>query len=160
MKRNNLGFTFVEIIIALGLSAFLLPALGHALSFSIRVASQGEKITQAYNLAKEGMEAVFYIKSHSDPNWKWTDTSPAKDSYRPGMNPDGTWSLMPSITPTPGPETFTRTVYVDPVYRDINDEIRDTGSLDHDTRKVTVIVTWPETGGKQTASLSAYVTKH
>ncbi len=63
MKKFDGGFTFIEIIISIGLAAILLPALGGALSFSLRVASQGEKFSQAYNLAQQGMEQMYAAKS-------------------------------------------------------------------------------------------------
>ncbi len=77
MKSAKSGFSFVEIIIAIGLAAIFLPALSQVLSLSIRSASQGEKYSQAQAIAQEGMEAAFYLKSLNDANWNWT-TTPSK----------------------------------------------------------------------------------
>jgi type II secretory pathway pseudopilin PulG len=139
MRRNNFGFTFVEIIIALGLSAILLPALGRALSFSIRVASQGEKFSQAYALAQQGMENMYAQKSQN-------------------------WSTFTNSTTTTVIAPFTRVITIvnglrcgfKPTW-----EICTTGSQsDPDTKKVTVVVSWPEAGGPQNVTLDSYVTNH
>ena len=140
---NNHGFTFVEIIIALGLVAILLPALSRALSFSIRVAAQGEKFSQAYNLAQQGMEEMYAQKSQN-------------------------WSTFVGLTPTP--------VYISSYRREITIAnglrcgtkptwvICDASSMgsqsDPDTKKVTVVVYWPEVGGEQNVTLNSYVTNH
>jgi type II secretory pathway pseudopilin PulG len=162
---KNRGFSFVEIIIALGLAAIIIPALASALSFSIRITSQGEKFTQAYGLVQEGMEAINYIKDKSPPdtNWKWDKSplNPVDGTYQPVKQPNGTWVLNTLVTsPVIGPKPFTRIIQVASVYRDSNKNIKPTGTIDPFTRKITSIVTWPESAGIQTASASAYVTKH
>lgn len=160
MKRNNVGFTFVEIIVALGLSAIILPALGQALSFSIRVASQGEKFTQAYALAQEYMEAIYYIKSNDPTNWAWSASSPAAGTYQPSKS--GTvWILgSPVTTPAVSPAPFTRTVQISNVNRDISGNISASGTQDPNTRLAHVVVSWPDTSGTQQVSLQSYVTNH
>lgn len=137
MKQNTQGFTLVEIIVALGLSAILMPALGQALSFSIRVASQGEKFSQAYNLAQQGMEKMYAEKSQN-------------------------WLGLADSTSTIG--TYTRVITVDDVLRcgvPPTWEICSDGNPDDgETKKITVVVSWEEPGGIQIASISSYVTNH
>lgn len=133
MKRCQHGFTFVEIIIALGLAAILLPALGRALSFSIRVASQGEKFSQAYALAQQGMENIYAQKSQD-------------------------WASLANSTIVVLP--FTRTIQISPITRDISGNISGTGTSDPNTKFVHVIVSWPESVGTQQITLDSYVTNH
>lgn len=160
MKGNNLGFTFVEIIVALGLAAILLPALGNAIAFSIRAASQGEKFTQAYALAQEGMEAIYYIKSNNDTNWAWSASSPADGIYQPSKS-GSIWVFgSPVTTPVISPLPFTRTVQVSSVNRDASGNIISSGAQDPNTRFVRVVVSWPEPGGPQNVTLNSYVTNH
>lgn len=159
------GFTFVEIILAIGLAALLLPALSRALSFSLKISSQGEKITQANALASEGMEAVYYIKTHDTANWAWTAASPATGQYQPAKTA-GIWSLGTVVgSPVAAPGTFTRVVYVSPVMRSGTDICTDPCSdafavSDPTTRKVTVVVSFPESVGSQSVNLESYVTQH
>lgn len=135
MKRNNRGFTFVEIIVALGLAAILLPALGSALSFSIRVASQGEKFTQATSIAQQGMENLYSQKSQ---NWS---------------------SIVDGVTTTVS-LPFTRTITISDVKRNLSGDIDSGGTNDPNTKLINVIVTWPEEGGSQKVALNSYVTNH
>jgi len=161
MKKRQRGFTFVEIIIALGLSAILLPALGRALSFSIRIASQGEKFTQAYSLAQEDMEAIYYIKSNDPINWAWTASSPVSGIYQPSKS-SGVWDLGPIVTPTVSPAPFTRSVQISGVNRDLSshDISLVGGGPDFNTKLVHVVVSWPEANSIQKVVLDSYVTNH
>ncbi len=139
MKKFDGGFTFIEIIISIGLAAILLPALGGALSFSLRVASQGEKFSQAYNLAQQGMEQMYAAKSQD-------------------------WSTFTNSITTTVISPFTRAITIEDGLRcgfKPTWEICSTGSQsDPDTKKVTVVVFWPEAGGTNIASVSGYVTNH
>lgn len=154
------GFTFIEIIVALGLAAILLPALGRAISFSIQVTSQGEKFSEATALAQEDMEAIYYIKSNDPTTWGWTASSPGDGTYQPSK-PGTVWLLGSPITvPTVSPAPFTRTVQLTSVNRDVSGTISSTGTLDPNTRFVQVVVSWPEGNTTQKVRLNSYVTNH
>lgn len=129
------GFTIIEIIIAIGLAAVFLPAIGTILSFSLKSSSQGEKFTQAYGLAQEGMEEIFFQKS----SWDWE-------------------TVLPTPTPASLPP-FTRTVKIEDVQR-CGLDICPAGTPDPTSRKVIVSISWPESSGSQEVKLEAYVTKH
>lgn len=157
------GFTLVEIIVAVGLAAIFLPAIGAMLSFSLTSASQGEKFSQAYALAQEGMETAFFLKTQ--PNiWDWT-TTPANTSsgqfYQPSKI-DGVWQLgEKTSTPVIGPEPFARTLQVSEVRRCGQDICSEPwGLVDDYTRQVVVSVSWSERGQPQEVKLEAYVTVH
>lgn len=167
-SHNKSGFTFIEIIIALGLAAIIIPALAGVLSFSIRVTSQGEKFTQANALAREGMEAIYYIKSNDPTNWDWTstptNTSPGQ-YYQPKKSGNiwilGSITSNPSITNAP----FTRTVTIEVVRRcgtapDLYICTDPLAAVDNYTREITTVVSWLEVGGPQKVSLESYVTAH
>ncbi len=154
------GFTFVEIIIALGLAAILIPALGRALSFSLRVAAQGEMFSQATALAAEEMEAIYYIKGNDSTNWTWTAASPTSGVYQPSTS-GAAWVLgVPVVTLVVSPAPFTRAVTIFSVNRDVNGNINPGGTLDVNTRLVHVVVSWPEATGTQQVTLDSYVTNH
>lgn len=135
MPAGRQGFSLVEILISLALVAIFLPAIGIIFSFSLSSSSQGEKFTQAYGLAQEGMEEIFSQKS----SWDWTTTIPTPTPA----------SLLP----------FTRTIEIKDVQRCAID-ICPTGTPDPTSRRIIVSVIWPENGQNQEVKLEAYVTQH
>ncbi len=167
MRKRNEGFSLIEIIVAVGLAAIFLPALGMIFSFAIGSASQGEKYSQAYRLAQEGMETIFYLKSQNDALWDWQAT-PANtlsgEYYQPNQVGDF-WQLGPkttSLVVTRPP--FTRKIEIIEVCRNLSLIINDCGapgvSIDPYTRKVISYATWLEKGQTEEVRLEAYVTAH
>lgn len=128
---NERGFTFVELLISLGLVAIFIPAIYRALSFSLLESRQGEQFSVAWSMAREGMESIFAQKD----SWAWTSTDPI----------NGSTETYPQVP-------YTRTVTISEVVRG--------GIPDLTTRKIFVTVSWPDPGGTQTVSLTSYVTKH
>ncbi|HKC04487.1 MAG TPA: type II secretion system protein, partial [Patescibacteria group bacterium] len=158
MKNEN-GYSLIELLITIGLAAILLPAL-FAGFFATRGgrAQQGERI-QALNLLKEGQEAARVareggwntfapdcpaIVATSVSTKKATPTpSPIPNSYHPIVF-GGSWVLSNT-----GPETigaFTRSLSINPVYRNSAGDIVDVStagrSCDPSTKLVTVKVSW------------------
>lgn len=166
MRSKNEGFSLIEIIVAVGLAAIFLPALGMIFSFAIGSASQGEKYSQAYRLAQEGMEAIFYLKSQNDALWNW-ETSPVNtvsgEYYQPTQAGD-IWQLgakTTSLVVTQPP--FTRKIGITQVCRNpslIIDCSEPGASVDPYTRQITVYISWPEKGQTEEVKLEAYVTAH
>lgn len=161
---KNAGFSLVEIIIAVGLAAIFLPAIGVVLSFALGSSSQGEQFSQAYSLAQEGMEAIIYLKSQNDASWDWLTTPEntlAGEYYQPSQV-GGTWQLNgKTTTPVITQEPFTSKTEIT--------EVRRCGlvicnepwaPVDPYSRKITVYVSWLEKGQVQEVRLDGYVTMH
>lgn len=162
MKKQ--GFTLVEVIVAIAISAIFLPAIGTMLSLSLQTSVQSERFTQAHGLAQEGMEAIFNLKSQANSSWDWTDSpenTEANEYYQP-TEVDGVWHLgLITENPIVAPQPFTRKVQIKEVRRcggTICDDV--SASVDINSRKITVSVSWPEKGETQKVELNAYVTKH
>ncbi|MFH0864175.1 MAG: type II secretion system protein [Candidatus Gottesmanbacteria bacterium] len=150
MTKNN-GFLLIEILIAIGLSAIFLPAIGLILSFGLNAASGSDKNSMANQLAQEGMEAIYYLKSNSS-DWDWTspDLDTVTGEYYQPIKDSGDWQLgnittSPIITPDP----FTRKIEIEAGF-----------SGDQYSRKINVYVTWPDKNGEQEVKLESYVTAH
>lgn len=162
--NNQKGFTFIELLIAVGLVAIFTPAIIKALSFSLTASHQGEQFSQAYALAQEGMEAIYTMKS----DWNWTSTpanTPIGFYYQPTVS--GTsWQLnSQTSSPTMTKAPYTRKISIEPVERcataePLIKEICTGGLPDAYSRKISVYVSWPETGTTQEVHLEAYVTAH
>ena len=157
------GFTLIELIIAVGLTALFIPALVFVFSFSLGSASQGESYTQAYALAQENMEAIYYLKEN-DLNWDW-DSEPSNTMEGEFYQPEKTGSdwILGSKTSSPIPTDggYTITVKILPVNRlgmNISDD--PWSALDPYTRKVVVNVSWNEKGIPTDIDLVSYVSRH
>jgi prepilin-type N-terminal cleavage/methylation domain-containing protein len=157
------GFTLIELLIAMGLSALFLPALVFVFSFSLGAASQGESYTQAYALAQENMEAIYYLKENS-AEWNWqtqpANTTSTNEYYQP-YKAAGTWNLG-LITSSPQQiNGYTVTVKILPVIRNMTTgDISDSGEVDIYTREVIVNVSWKEKGEPTDIELVSYVSRH
>lgn len=161
---KNSGFTLIEIVIVIGLAAVFLPAIGAILSFALGSSSQGEKYSQAYTLAQEGMESVIYLKSQNDSAWDWTTTpqnSNPGEYYQP-LQTGGNWQLGgTTTTPVINPEPFTRKIEIKETRRCGSTICQESWApVDLYTRQVIVYVSWPDKGQAQEVKLEAYVTAH
>ena len=160
---KNKGFTLIELLIAMGLSALFLPALVFVFSFSLGAASQGESYTQAYALAQEHMEAIYYLKENS-AEWNW-QTQPANtistNEYYQPYKAAGTW-ILGLITSSPQQDNgYTVTVKILPVIRNTaTGDISDSGEVDIYTREIIVNVSWKEKGEPTDIELVSYVSRH
>ena len=167
MKNTSKGFTLIELIIAIGLMAIFIPSLIFVFSFSLGTSVQGESYTQAYTIAQEQMEAIYFLKDN-DISWNWTDypeNNGEIDYYQPSQI-DGEWSLglkkegSPTIT-----NGYAATVKIYPVIRntsgDISEDTDDPlNTVDPTSRKIVVDVSWKEKGEPTSIELVSYATKH
>lgn len=159
------GFTLIELLFAIALSALFLPAMVFVFSFSLGAASQGESYTQAYALAQEKMETIYYLKD----GWMWEGSSPTntEDGEYYQSNNDLELGTITS-SPQPDDDGYTVTTQIKKVYREDTNgdgilDIIESGSIvDPYTRKVVITVSWNEKGEPIPApvELVSYVTKH
>ncbi len=63
-KQN--GFSLIEILISIALSALVFPAVIALMSLSTFTVSQGENYTKAYTIAQAEMESIYQLKKEWD----------------------------------------------------------------------------------------------
>lgn len=159
MKENRArGFGLVEIIVAVSLIVTGLVALMGTSALSHQVAGDATRELQAAFLLEEGVEAV---KSLRDKSWQ-TYISPlvAGTGYYLSYVSIGSYNKWVLTTPSSVIDgVFTRKVQIGNVYRDANDDIAASGTLDVNTKQVTVTVSWQGRGGvTKTKTVSTYMT--
>ena len=150
LPKNHKGFGLIEILIVgavigigfVGLVAFLIS--------SASTTFQITRNTEAAALAEEGMEAV---RSMRDESWSLVSTA---GTYYPEISVDK-WTLV-STDPGLINGLYTRTVVIDNVNRDTNDDIASSGTLDPNTKRVTVTVTWQENQKAEDVTIETYIT--
>lgn len=140
-RWTKTGQVLVEILLAIGLAAILLPALLTGLISSRQGKAQQQQRTQATALLTEAVEATRSVREKG-----WT-TFAVNGIYHPVIS-GSTWTLDPDIETISG---FTRSVVVSDFLRN--------GSLDPSTKKVDVTVNW-NTPLSSTVSATIYLTRY
>lgn len=133
LTKNQKGQMLVEILLAIALTAIMLPALLTGLFSSKQgKAQQGQRV-QAVALMKEAEEVVRNVRGQG-----WAMFS-VDGTYHPLIS-GNTWAFASGSESING---LTRTITVSDVYRDANGVVVESGgTLDPSTKKVYIQVTW------------------
>lgn len=162
-RKNNKGFTIIEIIIACTIISITVLALLSTAQKGIELSGRALRQAQANNLLEEGVEAVKIIR---DNDWNNINNLVLDTDYYLFFNLNtNTWSLSSSIdTPTdsipsyPIDDIFTRKIVFSSTERDSSDDIvLSDGDVDDRTKKVTVSVSWLSPTGQVEKDLVFYL---
>ena len=147
------GSILVEAVIAAAITLTTLMGAITTFSYLYRSAISNTANTQAAFLEEEGLEAVRILRDNG-----WTTNIASQTSganvylYWNGT----TWTATSTNTFISG--VFERKVIFADIYRDGNKNIvLSGGTLDTNTKKVTVFVSWSARGATTTRSLSTYL---
>jgi len=148
------GFSLVEVIIVISIFLAVLIPFVSLLNLISRSALANTAKVQAAFLEEEGLEIVRILR---DSGWNANIASQTPGAYL-FFTFDGTrWATTTSNIYIDG--FFERKALVSQVYRDNNQNIvSNGGSLDSNTKKITVFVSWTDRGATTTKSLSTYFT--
>lgn len=149
------GQSIVELLVAMGLAAILLPALATNLVTSTQGKAQQRQRLSAVALLQEGQEAVRSVRERN-----WSDF--AQDGVFFVTTNGPIWELS-SGTPPLIQNSFTRTVTISGVSRDNGSQMivpagSPDSSVDPSTKKVVVAVSWTTPIPAQVSS-TAYLTR-
>lgn len=152
--KTNHGFVLVEALVAAAILSLVLASGIGAFLLSVRASLENGAEMQSAFLADEGLEAVRVLR---DSGWGGNIASHASGSVLYLAFETGAWHA--TSTNLYVDNTFERRVTFSDVYRDGNQDIVTSGgTLDDNTKKVTVSVSWLASGGTTTRSLSMYLT--
>lgn len=137
--KTSKGFSLVELLVAISFISISIVLVFTLITFNSKLRRLNEEKTQALLYATEAIEAVQLIS--------WEDL--VIGDYYPSVQ-DNKWTLVA------GSETidkFTRTITISNVYRanstndNVYGSIVETGYLDPNTKRVTVIIDWLSASG-------------
>lgn len=131
------GQSLVELLVAIGFAAILIPALLTGMIAARGGRTQDNQRTQALGFAKETQEAVRSIRNNS---WATFTSYPTGTSLHPVLS-GTTWTLATGAALING-FAFTRQVVINNIYRDVNGNIALSGTLDPSFKQVIVTVSW------------------
>lgn len=142
----------IEVVIGAAIILVTVSATSLAFQAIVRSASLANHITAAAFLLEEGVEVTKILRAVDWNNIASLETGTA---YTPVLN-GGAWALETDREFID--DLFDRTVVVGSVYRDSNQDIAPSGTLDPNTKLVTVSVAWRERSATTTKTISTYVT--
>ena len=146
------GFAILEIVVAVSIVSLALFGLSQAARVSLVVMNETTKRIQASFLLEEGIEAV---KSMRDQSWQ-ADINPlTAGTYYFLSFSNNRWHT--GVQNVFVDKLFERKFHLANVYRDSNDNIAGSGTLDAGTKLLTVSVAWRGHAGTTTQSISTYI---
>jgi len=132
-KRRSEGQLLLELLLAMALSAIMLPALLVGLTASRSGKAQQQERLDATTFAKEAYDALRVVR---EQGWTYVKND---GRYYPVLN-GNTWALATGSGTVNG---FTRYLDISDVFRDINGNIATSGgTIDPSTKKITITVSW------------------
>lgn len=144
------GQSLIEVLIALGLTAILLPALLTGLVASREGKAQEGQRLQATALLREAEDAV---RSVRERNW---NTFAQNGTFHPQIS-GSSWSLVAGAESVDG---YTRQIEISEVFRDQNFNITESGGiLDTSSKKIVSTVSWNSPLSSKVAS-TTYLQRH
>ncbi len=149
------GFSLIEVIVASSIIAVSVISILAVYTTFLRNTFDNTASLQASYLAEEGIEAA---KSMRDFGWNQNiNPLTVGTNYYPYFNTGANkWQATSSSSTIDA--TFTRTFKVDNAYRDASDNLVTSGTLDSNSRLLTVNVTWVQGTSTKTKTLQTYLT--
>ena len=153
-KNLNDGLTLVEVMIATSIILVFLLALFGTHNMYLKTAFSGAKTVKAAYLAEEGIEVIRFLR---DSSWETNILALSTAIDYSLVFESGLWRS--TTTDVFIDDIFERKIVLSEVYRNSSAEIVSSGgTLDPDTRMITVIVSWGNGTATTTKSISTYIT--
>lgn len=151
MKKKS-GFSLVEVLVMVFVVTFSIFIIWKIYILYIKISFSNPATFQASFLAEEGIEAIKFMR---DSNWTSNiATLSSGTSYTLIFN-----GIVWEATTTPAfiNDRFDRRISLADVYRDGSGNIAASGTLDLNTKKVLVVVSWLKDTATSTREITTYV---
>jgi len=153
MKNNKSGFGLLEIIVGIAVISISIFGITSVSAISLRAINEALNNVKVSFLLEEGVEAVKILR---DTSWL-LNIAPLISGDNNYLNFNGsTWQTVSVNTFIDS--KFERKFILENVLRDANYDIANSGTLDTNTKKFTVLVSWRERTGTTTKQISGYIT--
>src|SRR3989344_6262579 len=144
IRRINLvqGIGLLEVVIATGILGALVASIMYVSTLSIKASRSALNESRAQTLLAEGYEITRQLR---DKEWSNISSLVTSSTYyfASSTNSTTTYAWKATTTKSMIDKFYVRTLIVKNVYRDENDDIAPTGTLDTGTKKFTLSVSWP-----------------
>ena len=149
-KKN--GISLVEVIVGAAITTLILSGLIAAYQLYFKTALANLRQVEAAFLAEEGAETLRFLR---DGSWNNLSSLTAGATYYLTFY-NGNWQATTSNIFVDG--IFERKFVLTNVYRDGNDDIAPTGTLDLNTKKAVITLAWNNGLATTSKSLEFYLT--
>ena len=156
LRKNSPGFGIIELVIASAIISGSLFSLMSVFSLSNRLAGEASNKIRANFIAEEGLEAARILR---DAGWNH-NIAPLLNSETYYLDFDTATLSWDIVTTDPGfiGGKYSRKIKVQDVSRDsFADIVASGGTVDLESKKIIVEVSWFERGGTKTQTLSTYL---
>jgi len=151
--KNQRGISVIEIIVCLAIIMITFWSFAGIAQYSLKIQEQSNAKIEAINLASEAIEAIRSVRNES---WDNISSLSLETKYYPIIS-ENKWILTLTDPGIIG-GTYDRSIIIERVYRDINDNISETGTEDNQTKKITALVEWNDRGETKQIDLITYLT--
>lgn len=152
-KNFNAGFGIIEVLVVVVIISLILVGLHSAAAQALRLTYESVKRTRATFLLEETIEA---LRTKRDAGWSTSIGTLSNGTDYFLAFSGGAWVI--TTTNIFIDDIFERKFTMEGVYRDANDDIASSGSLDAGTKKITASVSWYAPTGTTTQSITTYIT--
>jgi type II secretory pathway pseudopilin PulG len=152
INNKKKGMSLVEVIVSATIVTLILSGLIAAYNLYFKTALANLRHVQAVFLAEEGAEALRFLR---DASWSNLSSLTVNNTYYVIFQ-NGNWQITTNNIFVDG--IFERKFVLNNVNRDGTDDIVPTGTLDPNTKKVTVSISWGKGVATTTKSLEFYLT--
>lgn len=152
---NSKGVGIIEIIVVVAIAGIALFGISGVSSYALGVMNDRKALLEASYLVEEGIEAA---RSVRDESWSSNIAGLTMGAnYYPVVS--GSKWILSATNPGLINGRYARRAVFENVNRDGSDNIVTSGgTLDANTKKVTVYVGWPSRSGTQEINIVTYVT--
>lgn len=153
MHSTQKAFGLVEAVISISIIAAFIVTMSSVNALYATTSLQNDSRIQSAFLTEEGIEAVRFMR---DSSWS-TNIEPLSNNTEYYLSFDG--SAWEATTTPISPLGFTRTIMFETVNRDGNADITSSGgTLDINTKQLTVRTSWDEKGVTKEKVIKTYIT--
>ncbi len=148
-RRRGIGL--IEVVVGIAIFLTVVVSILGAYRFLVRFSGVTPQTVKAYYLLEEGVEAARILR---DASWETFSGLTTGVPYYVVLS-GNMWEA--TTTPVVVDGAFHRTMTLSEVYRDADDDIAPSGTLDPNTYFVTMSVSWVRGGVTATKTLSVYL---
>lgn len=152
LNKSQSGFSLIEVVIGVAIISLSLFGLITALLAISNLEIRNLRQTQSAYLLEEGLEAMRFLRNNDWDNIASLETG---ENYWLTFE-NGAWVVSQSEGLINN--LFDRRIIVAEVYRDNDFKLAETGTLDSETKKVTLTISWSHRGVTTTRTMTTYLT--